>query len=311
MHWMFGQNHPRDDDQTDPEGRVRRLREQASRRARSARAHLVILVPLLVAVFAAYRFRHALGAGTPVRVATVAVLVVLGWALARSLGRALGPLLLDRLDTGTAGTIDFLIRVVTLIASLVVALRISGLKPGTLAIGGALSAVVLGLAAQQTLANLFAGAVLLTARPFRVGDRVRIKAGAIGGGSEGIVRGVGLFYTTIGSGAETAAVPNSVVVTSAIVPVREPAGVELRAWLRPDVSPEDLQALLEDIVQTPTREHPYIALEEFRHDEVAMRISAVPESPEDGARLAGEILRAVSKASSTDETERELSPQPA
>jgi small conductance mechanosensitive channel len=106
-------------------------------------------------------------------------------------------------------------------------------------------------------------------------------------------------------------VPNSVVVTSAIVPVREPAAVQLRAWLRPDVAPEDLQELLDDTVQTPTREHPYIDLEEFRHDEVAMRISAVPESPEDGAKLAGEILRAVSKASAAHETEREMSPRPA
>ena len=49
------------------------------------------------------------------------------------------------------------------------ALRLAGLKPETLAVGGAITAVILGLAAQQTVGNLIAGTVLLSARPFRVG----------------------------------------------------------------------------------------------------------------------------------------------
>lgn len=40
------------------------------------------------------------------------------------------------------------------------------------------AAVVVGLAAQQTLGDLIAGMVLIAARPFRVGDRVRLQAGA-------------------------------------------------------------------------------------------------------------------------------------
>ena len=44
-------------------------------------------------------------------------------------------------------------------------------------VGGAFTAVILGLAAQQTLGNLFVGMVLLSARPFRVGERVRLSAG--------------------------------------------------------------------------------------------------------------------------------------
>lgn len=297
MQWTFGQSHPRDAPPKDPASHRRRLRHEAVRRARTARVHLIALIPMVGGVVAAYHFRHRLGAALPVRIATAVVLVVLGWALARSLGRALGPLMLDRLDPATTGIVDFLIRLATLLASIIAALRISGLNLGTLAIGGAVSGVVLGLAAQQTLANLFAGVVLLTTRPFRIGDRVRIKAGAIGGGSEGIVRGIGLFYTTIGGGAETAAVPNSVVITSAIVPVRQPAAVEFRAWLRPDVAPEALQATLDEMVKTPTLEDPYIDLEEFHQDEVVMRVSAVPRVPDDGAKLAGELLRAVARVS--------------
>jgi small conductance mechanosensitive channel len=309
VRWVFGRGHSDDHQQIDPAARLRELRGQAAARARNAWAQLAILIPMVGGVFVAYHYRHALGAGLPVRIGTVIVLVLLGWAIARSIGRALGPLLLDRLDPGTAGTVDFLIRLATLAVAVVVALRIAGLRPGTLAVGGALTAVIIGLAAQQTLGNLFAGAVLLTARPFRVGDRVRIKAGAIGGGSEGVVRGIGLFYTTLSSGDETIAVPNGVVVTSAIVPLRQPASVDLRARLRPDVLPEDLQALLEEAVTTPTRDNPYIDLEEFDHTEVIMHVSATPESPEDGAKLAGEILRAMSQAASR--SDERTQPQPA
>ena len=51
------------------------------------------------------------------------------------------------------------------------ALYVAGVDPKALPVGGAFTAVVLGLAAQQTLGNLFAGMVLLTARPFRLGER--------------------------------------------------------------------------------------------------------------------------------------------
>ena len=46
-----------------------------------------------------------------------------------------------------------------------------GCSRATLAVGGAFTAVVFGLAAQQTLGNVIAGTVLLSARPFRVGER--------------------------------------------------------------------------------------------------------------------------------------------
>ena len=59
----------------------------------------------------------------------------------------------------------------------VIALRIAGLKPGTLAVGGAFTAVILGLAAQQVLGNVLAGIVLLGSRPFRVGERIRLQGG--------------------------------------------------------------------------------------------------------------------------------------
>ena len=90
--------------------------------------------------------------------------------------RGLSPPLYRRMDPATAGTVGFLIRLATIGVTLLIALRIAGIQPQTLAVGGAFTAVVLGLAAQQTLGNVIAGTVLLSARPFRVGERIRLQA---------------------------------------------------------------------------------------------------------------------------------------
>ena len=55
----------------------------------------------------------------------------------------------------------------------------------------------------------------------------------------------------------------------------------------------DVQELLQHSVETPMRDTPKIALEELDGDEVVVRISATPERPADGPRLASEVLEAV------------------
>ena len=191
-----------------PSPLARQLRIQAVRRARRARFEALVITPLLVGVVWAYSHRKQLfGLDLPVRIVSVIALVILGWAFARSLGRALGPALLRRLEPGTAGTVGFLIRLITLSFAALVALRIAGLNPRTLAVGGAFTAVIVGLAAQQTLGNLIAGTVLLSARPFRVGDRVRFQAGALAGQIEGVVMSLGLLYTTLAYGEDRTMVP--------------------------------------------------------------------------------------------------------
>ncbi|HEV3230565.1 MAG TPA: mechanosensitive ion channel family protein [Solirubrobacteraceae bacterium] len=277
-------------------GLARQISTRAAQRARRARVEAAVLVPLFVAVLLAYNYRQQLlGVDVPVRIGAVLVLLVLGWAIARDVGRAMGPVLFRRLDPATAGTVGFLIRLATIVVALLVALRIAGLDPRTLAAGGAITAVVLGLAAQQTLGNLFAGTVLLSARPFRVGERVRLQGGGIAGRIEGVVSSLGLLYTTFASGEDSIMVPNSVVLNLAVTPLREPDGVDLRARLRPGMTPRDLQALLQESITTPLRDDPRITLEEVDGDEVVVRISATPSVASDGPQLASELLEVVSR----------------
>jgi small-conductance mechanosensitive channel len=93
---------------------------------------------------------------------------------------------------------------------------------GNLLVGGAVTGVVIGIAAQQTLGNFFAGLVLLFARPFVPGQRVKVRTGALGGPFEGVILGSGLVYTTIQTEEGVVAMPNAGVLGSAIGPVPEP-----------------------------------------------------------------------------------------
>src|SRR5581483_11940725 len=134
----------------------------------------------------------------------------------RDLGKAGAPTFFKRMDPPTAGTVGFLIRLATIAITLVLALHVVGFKPGTIAAGGAFTAVVFGLAAQQTLGNVIAGMVLLSARPFRVGERIRLQAGAVGGIVEGVVSSLGLLYTTLADREDRIMIPNNIVLAAVV-----------------------------------------------------------------------------------------------
>jgi small conductance mechanosensitive channel len=273
---------------------ARHLTLQTANAARRAKWELFALIPLLLATIVVYEERERIfGVDAPVRIVAAVVMVALGWALARALGRFSAPALFRRMDPATAGTVGFLIRLAFLVTAAIAALRVAGLDPRTLAVGGAITAVVIGLAAQQTLGNLIAGLVLISVRPFKVGDRVRLQAGAVAGQVEGVVASLGLLYTTFARGQDSIMVPNNVVLAAAVVPLREPASVDLRARLRPDVKPSDVQSLLQDAIETPVRGEPTIALEEVDADEVVVRIQATPIADSDGPQLADEVLAAI------------------
>ena len=293
-----------------PAARARSLTVQTAQRAKKARVELMVIIPLIAITVLAYLRREELfGADTPVRVAAAIVMVALGWALARDVGRFTAPALFRRMDPATAGTVSFLIRLIFIAIAGLLALRVAGLDPATLAVGGAVTAVVFGLAAQQTLGNLIAGMVLISARPFRVGDRVRLQGGGLAGQLEGVVASLGLLYTTFAQGQDSIMVPNNIVLGSAVVPLREPAAVDLRARLRPDVRPSDVQALLEENIHTPVRGEPHISLEEIDSDEVIVRIGATPVNDADGPRLADEVLAVVTAITRDDDDDRQPAAQ--
>jgi small-conductance mechanosensitive channel len=112
---------------------------------------------------------------------------------------------------------------ISLFILLVGGLELVGVSPRQLVVGGAVTGVLLGIAAQQSLANLFAGLVLLFARPFRVGDRVRFRAGALSGQIDGLVVDISLTYVRLETEDGLVMLPNAQVLAAAVVMLKPPA----------------------------------------------------------------------------------------
>jgi small-conductance mechanosensitive channel len=119
---------------------------------------------------------------------------------------------------------------------------------------------------------------------------VRLRGGPMAGEVEGIVSSLGLFYVTLVDGANRLLIPNSQLLQLAVIPLREPDRVELRARFPSDISPGEVQEMISEGVNVPMRYPPHIELEELDRDELVVKIIAVPERPSDGSRLASEIL---------------------
>lgn len=287
------------------------LRIDVNRRdVRRARGAVLVLLPMLIAVLVVYAERRGIfglpqrghtDAETAIQWGAVVLLLGIGWTLARMVGRAAGPTFFRRMDPGTAGTVGFVIRLLTIAVTVLLALGIAGVNTGSLIAGGAFTAVVLGLAAQQTLGNLFAGLVLITARPFRVGERIRLQAGALGGVLEGVVSSLGLLYTTLARGEDRIMIPNTGVLAAVVVPVREPNAVDVRVRLTSGVRVAQVQELLDDQISIATRSPAAVLLEEVDGDDVVIRVQAIPERADDGAKLADQIISALSTVTGTHE----------
>ena len=150
-------------------------------------------------------------------------LLLLGGAVAvRALASAVREGAADRVGDARGAT---LAKVAASAGYTVVALwTLSALGVGiqALLLGGALTGVILGIAAQQTLGNVFAGIVLLVVRPFSVGEKAVIKSSL--GRWEGVVTNIGFFYVTIQTASGRIDVPNAVTLASAVGPgIDEPA----------------------------------------------------------------------------------------
>ena len=95
-----------------------------------------------------------------------------------------------------------------------------GFRVAQLVVGGAVTGVLITIAAQQSLSNLFAGVMLQFAHPFRVGDRVWVRSGALGGTIEGTVTEFSITYVRFETAEGRVYLPNSQVLAAAVSPVR-------------------------------------------------------------------------------------------
>ena len=93
-----------------------------------------------------------------------------------------------------------------------------GVSVASLVVSLGVGSLALGLAAQDTLSNMFAGFTLMLDRPFRVGDRIQLSTGEVGD-----VEMIGIRATLIRTLDETMlVVPNNLLVRDRLVNRSQP-----------------------------------------------------------------------------------------
>jgi MscS family membrane protein len=97
--------------------------------------------------------------------------------------------------------------------ALVTVLQNLGINVESLIVSMGVGSLAIGLAARDTLANMFAGFTIVLDRPFHLGDRIQLSTGELGD-----VEAIGMRVTRLRTPDDTVlVVPNSVIVQDRIV----------------------------------------------------------------------------------------------
>ncbi|GGL89814.1 mechanosensitive ion channel domain-containing protein [Nakamurella endophytica] len=182
-----------------------------------------------------WRFTVATGWAILIVVGITAVFLVSAVLAVRLLARELDEASRDRAGIAAGSAIRLVCLIVGYLTVAFGVLALLRVDVGNLLVGGAVTGVVIGIAAQQTLGNFFAGLVLLFSRPYVPGQRITVHTGAMGGPFEGVVTVSGLMYTTITTDRGEVRMPNAGLLAAAIGP---PGG----ATADEDPAPADVAA---------------------------------------------------------------------
>jgi small-conductance mechanosensitive channel len=190
--------------------------------------------------------------------AAAVVLVIAGAYAIIHLSRAIGRLITRQSNPGAGATIRLVTNGLGYVLLIIALLAVLGVSLDHLLIGAGVAGIILGVAAQQSLGNVFAAVVMLFARPFVVGDTIRIRSG-VTGVLDVKVLGIGLTYVTVMTDDGVLRIPNSIMLGAGIghlkqgaTPVPSPApwvppapetapptsGATPPAWTAPPASSE-------------------------------------------------------------------------
>lgn len=147
-----------------------------------------------------------------------AAFLVAGVVAVRGVSAGARRALRSHADDPRGAPVGFVISAIGYIVVLFSVVRLLGGDLGGLILGGALTGVVVGIAAQQTLGNFFAGIVLLLVRPFGVGDHIVLKSAPLGGEYEGLIFEMSMFYVHMQTERGPVALPNAGVLAAAVGP---------------------------------------------------------------------------------------------
>jgi small-conductance mechanosensitive channel len=157
-------------------------------------------------------------------------ILLVAWAAATAFTSAANAVLRRQGQLHHGATIRIFLNLLIATAAVLALARLAGVSIESIFLGSAFAGIVLGLAAQTVLANVFAGLLLVIASPFHPGDRVAIISSSYGAFAPsyphemvypayaGTVEDVQLLYTILRLDAGgVAKVPNSVVLAALVL----------------------------------------------------------------------------------------------
>ena len=200
--------------------------ERVKRKTRPWKSIIALLLAIAAAVIS-HRARH--GRATFLNTSdltnqfviygTALLFLVFGSTATYGLAGKSRELLEPKAGPAHAAIVRYAILIVGAFTTLLITLVLVGVDVSQLVLGGALTTVFVSIAAQQALGNVFAGLVLVFARPFKVGDAIRLRAGALGGTLNGVVTDIGITYVRFATDGSMMSVPNSQVLNAVVGPI--------------------------------------------------------------------------------------------
>jgi Mechanosensitive ion channel len=158
---------------------------------------------------------------------SAAVIVGAGILATSRLSTAFSHVVARRGTPAFEGAVKFISAAVGYLFVAFSALAVLDVSVERLLVGAGLAGVVLGIAAQQSLGNIFAGLVLILARPFVIGDHIRIRSGALGGIFDACVLEMSLTYVTVQTDDGQLKIPNTAMLAAGVGKI-PPEGIPLR-----------------------------------------------------------------------------------
>jgi small-conductance mechanosensitive channel len=248
------------------------MAEATLRRLWRPRAIVDVAIPLLLVSILAWVDKqwvfsaqsHLRGWRAPAHYGLVVVGALIAVYAVRTFTEALGGALEGYLGLGRARRAAKFVSIILYGIVGMLAFTGAGFDLRGLLVGGALTGVILGVAAQASLSNLIAGLVILFARPYSAGMYLTVRTTEFGGVEySGQVWDIGLFHTTLHSGGNEIRIPNSIMVKAVVVLRPQQLDVYIPITLPRSADLPSRLELLQDAIEgcTVSRSAPQVALE--------------------------------------------------
>jgi small-conductance mechanosensitive channel len=240
-----------------------------------------------------------------------AIILLFAYAIARAVTTAATAAMAQRGAVGHSHVVRLFLNIVIAVAAVVALTNLAGVSAESIFLGSAFAGIVLGLAAQTVLANVFAGLLLVFADPFRPGDRVSFVSSSFPALApsyphelqyptySGTIEDIGLVYTVLRLDVGgLARLPNSIVISSMVLQPRGALNLHrVRMTFPLSTAVQAVESALPDIATAFPRGSPFDPPPRFEVTDISAAtwdgVFSVSSAGKDDGEVRNVVLRLV------------------